>query len=165
MKDNNREVWKLLGLEVTLREHDALVNKGEVPYYEQVPLHFGCTGCGRCCTRPGVVYLHAKDRERLSLFLGVSVAELCDNFLERDEHGEWVARVEAQRPCPFLEGEACGVYEARPEQCRTYPFWPELVDQEDSWKEEAEHCPGIHQGRAYKPTEIRRLMWGIGETK
>lgn len=44
--------------------------------------------------------------------------------------------------CIFFKEGKCIVYESRPEQCRTYPHWPEHLN-EASWKELAIHCPGI----------------------
>lgn len=40
--------------------------------------------------------------------------------------------------CVFLDpfGQ-CSVYPVRPVQCRTYPFWPSLVDARDDWEGEA----------------------------
>lgn len=35
------------------------------------------------------------------------------------------------------------MYNFRPVQCRTYPFWTGILADESSWKSEAKHCPGI----------------------
>lgn len=46
--------------------------------------------------------------------------------------------------CIFLEnGKQCGIYDVRPVQCRTYPFWPNVVESPASWKEEQQSCEGI----------------------
>jgi len=51
--------------------------------------------------------------------------------------------------CVFLEergGEAaCGIYPVRPERCRTWPFWPELLADEGLLAEAMRGCPGIEQ--------------------
>lgn len=39
-------------------------------------------------------------------------------YLKRDHEGDWVFQ---QRPCPFLKGSKCSVYEHRPGTCRSYP--------------------------------------------
>jgi hypothetical protein len=46
--------------------------------------------------------------------------------------------------CVFLEGKRCSVYEARPKQCRTFPWWNENVNSVASWKEAAARCEGIN---------------------
>jgi uncharacterized protein len=38
------------------------------------------------------------------------------------------------------------VHSVKPVQCRTYPFWPELVEHRDVWDYEAKKCPGINTG-------------------
>ena len=40
--------------------------------------------------------------------------------------------------CVFLSNEGqCRIYETRPVQCRTYPFWPSLLEDREAWEEEA----------------------------
>lgn len=53
--------------------------------------------------------------------------------------------------CIFLKGKQCSVYEVRPTQCVTYPFWPQSVSSEADWKLESSRCPGISM---YKRAEI-----------
>ena len=66
-------------------------------------------------------------------------------LVERDDGG-----------CIFLgQDMKCQVYEARPKQCRTYPFWPELLADETSWEWEGIKCPGIGKGDMIPAAEIR----------
>jgi Fe-S-cluster containining protein len=60
--------------------------------------------------------------------------------------------------CIFLKEGRCSVYDARPIQCRTYPFWPAIMDDAESWKEEGQSCPGIGEGRHYSREEIDELL-------
>ena len=69
----------------------------------------------------------------------------------------------ANHHCIFWE-DGCRVYDARPTQCRTYPFWKEVVRDSRSWNEEGRFCPGIDGGRFYDKTEIARLLQGDGGT-
>jgi Fe-S-cluster containining protein len=48
----------------------------------------------------------------------------------------------------------CGVYEARPLQCRTWPFWPGNLASREAWEEAAGTCPGINRGRLWTLDEI-----------
>jgi len=45
----------------------------------------------------------------------------------------------AGEQCIFLEsdGKLCTIYTSRPVQCRTYPYWPSIVDSEAAWANEA----------------------------
>lgn len=48
--------------------------------------------------------------------------------------------------CIFLKDgreTACSIYAARPQQCRTWPFWPELLRSPENLREAMRLCPGI----------------------
>ena len=48
--------------------------------------------------------------------------------------------------CVFLEesphGAACGIYPVRA-KCRSWPFWPELLESPEAMAEAQRRCPGI----------------------
>ena len=48
----------------------------------------------------------------------------------------------------------CKAYEARPLQCRTWPFWPQNVATKNTWKAAARRCPGCDCGKLYTLAEI-----------
>ncbi|CAM9763325.1 unnamed protein product [Chrysoparadoxa australica] len=53
------------------------------------------------------------------------------------------------KSCTFLgsDGRTCGIYEERPVQCRTYPYWPRLIKSKEDWMAEAvvpDDVPGKH---------------------
>jgi Fe-S-cluster containining protein len=50
------------------------------------------------------------------------------------------------RQCPFLEDHRCAIHPAKPTQCRTFPFWPELVEDRKAWANTGKYCPGIGTG-------------------
>jgi Fe-S-cluster containining protein len=45
--------------------------------------------------------------------------------------------------CVFLQGRACAVYDRRPAQCRSFPFWPANLRSPDAWARAAGSCEGI----------------------
>jgi Fe-S-cluster containining protein len=48
--------------------------------------------------------------------------------------------------CPFLEDgneTSCRIYAARPEKCRSLPYWDEFLDNPDALIEAARLCPEI----------------------
>ena len=61
---------------------------------------------------------------------------------------------------PFLEGARCTVYEARPSQCGTFPFWPENLKSRADWDELGTFCPGIGQGDLIPLHAIREQLRG-----
>ena len=60
-----------------------------------------------------------------------------------------VAIVQARR--------VCGIYEARPLQCRTWPFWPENLESKADWEAETRKCPGMNTGTHYPLEKIEAL--------
>lgn len=123
-------------------------------------IQFECQGSGKCCTSHGefgYVYLTYEDRKRLAKHLGLRVGEFNRQYCERPE-GVWQLKETKQNgDCSFLEGKRCSVYEARPTQCRTWPFWPEVLNAKAWSKEVASFCPGVGRGRTYSFEEIESI--------
>ena len=67
--------------------------------------------------------------------------------------------------CIFLSDTGCKVYDARPLQCRTYPFWKGIADSPESWKGEMKSCPGIGKGRCYSTKEVKEIMESNGKSE
>jgi len=60
--------------------------------------------------------------------------------------------------CQFLDGARCTVYETRPQQCRTWPFWPENMSRKVWEKEVKRDCEGVGIGRFYSRNEIEEIL-------
>ena len=128
-------------------------------------LRFSCTQCGKCChAREDVshVYVNRREREALALHLGISAEDFDARYTRRDAEGHVELRFEEGR-CVFLEDNTCQVHEAKPVQCRTFPFWEELVASERAWQEQVENfCPGAGQGSL---VPARRIAAQVAETE
>jgi len=128
-------------------------------------LKFKCQeSCGgKCCKadwRKGysTVFLTWKDQLRLVKFLKESVrsfADYCEfkstRFTDKVSR-QWVLRNIGDN-CRFFKDGKCQVYDARPTQCRTFPFWPENMNQ-DKWAKLGEACPGIGKGESQPLTML-----------
>lgn len=124
-------------------------------------IRFECQGSGKCCTSHGeygFVYLTPEDRRRIAAHMGLSTSTFTRRHCEKSG-GVWHLKESRSNPdCQFLKGKSCGIYEARPEQCRTWPFWPEVL-QAKRWKKDvAEFCPGVGKGRVWSGDEIEALI-------
>lgn len=66
----------------------------------------------------------------------------------------------ANNDCIFYVPEkGCAVYEARPMQCRTYPYWGKIMLSRENWEREAQQCPGINADETLVTAEeIQRQM-------
>ena len=62
----------------------------------------------------------------------------------------------------FESGSGCQAYEARPRQCRTWPFWARIVATPAAWEREKADCPGMGAGDLFGPEEIERLARSPG---
>ena len=126
-------------------------------------LRFECQpGCGACCTRQGgrdFVYLAPRDVWRLALALGLSTAQFRRRHTVRDRG--WTALRMTAEACPFLDGWRCRVHAARPAQCRTFPFWTEILRSPEAWRALGARCPGVGRGALVSLAGIRaRLRQG-----
>lgn len=84
---------------------------------------FECTQCGECCRWPGAVLLQANDIAVLAEFLEMPEEDFVDRHTRLAPSRRQLALLDqADGSCAFLKGDGCSVYEARPEQCRTFPF-------------------------------------------
>lgn len=109
-------------------------------------VRFTCQpGCIRCCTQEGRVYLTEEDVARAAKFVGMTRRAFEKKYVYRTRH-EIRLRKPRGKQCFFLLEHGCGIHPAKPTQCRTFPFWPELVEQPAAWKWAASYCPGIGKG-------------------
>ncbi|MGZ3690434.1 MAG: YkgJ family cysteine cluster protein [Pseudobdellovibrio sp.] len=129
-------------------------------FYEQ-GLRFECQGSGKCCTSHGefgFVFLTQEDRERFAKHLKITVQTFQHQYCDQT-NGIWHLKEDPKRPdCMFLKDKRCSAYEARPNQCRTWPFWPDVMNAK-AWKSEVESfCPGVGKGRLWTKAEIEETI-------
>lgn len=124
-------------------------------------LRFQCQGSGNCCTSHGefgFVFLTIDDRRRFAKHLKLSTAAFTRKYCDLKD-GVWHLKEDKKNPdCMFLANKRCSVYEARPTQCRTWPFWPEVMNAKSWGKEVASFCPGVGKGQLWSKTEIEKIM-------
>lgn len=111
-------------------------------------LEFKCTGCGKCCTgSPGYVFLNKKEAEIIAQKLNLPLNDFLKKYTRQS--GKRLALKERKisdttYDCIFLKDNKCTIYEERPTQCKTYPWWPQNLKSPDSWKELAKECEGLY---------------------
>lgn len=119
-------------------------------------LRFECQRCGGCCRgEPGYVWVTGTDIERMAAALGLSP----EQFARAHTRRVGLRRSLKELPggdCVMWGGarRGCIVYEVRPIQCKTFPFWPEHVRSQEAWDRLAAACPGLNKGRRYSRSEV-----------
>ena len=138
---------------------------GKGHFYDK-GLYFSCKRCSACCRfESGFVFLSENDVSALKAALKLEYEE----FL--DLHCRWIPSLngidqlslkeKTNYDCVFWSferGGACLVYDARPLQCRAFPFWVSVLGDEESWKMAAEGCSGMDQGSYHSPGSIKKWL-------
>lgn len=107
---------------------------------------FNCHRCGACCrVGHGRVWIEPEEIGALAAACGSTPAAFAARQLV-DVAGRLSLREKPDGCCVLLEdGNRCTVYEARPAQCRSFPFWPELLADAGALERAAGYCPGIQR--------------------
>lgn len=133
------------------------------PWYKD-GLRFECSQCGDCCTgAPGFVWVNGDEIRALA---EVVTAGDVDEFERLYVRSVGIRKSLVEFPggdCVFFDTEKrkCSVYEARPRQCKTWPFWDSNLKSPADWKHTCQVCPGSGQGKLYHLEEIetqRKVM-------
>ncbi|HEY5621310.1 MAG TPA: YkgJ family cysteine cluster protein [Pontiella sp.] len=84
---------------------------------------FSCSGCGECCRWGGSVLLNDADIRMIAAYLGMTEPEFIESHTRLAPGRKQLALLDQKDgSCAFLKGDRCSIYDARPEQCRTFPF-------------------------------------------
>jgi hypothetical protein len=88
----------------------------------------GCESCqGRCCTgESGYIWVNSKEIEAIASFLKLDIDEFKKFYLNKVNYKFSIKERELDIDnfaCLFFENNSCSIYEVRPAQCRTFPFW------------------------------------------
>jgi len=109
-------------------------------------LNFECQRCGRCCGgEPGFVWVTENDIVNFAERLALPADEVMSRYVRR-VWGRWSLKEESNGDCVMLEDKRCKVYDARPAQCVTFPFWRQNLKTKGDWQRLTEVCPGINRG-------------------
>jgi Fe-S-cluster containining protein len=129
-----------------------------LPFYAN-GLRFSCTRCSDCCRlEPGMVYLREKDLRSLVFRLKMGYTDFIETYCR------WIPAYGEERlslkeksnyDCIFWK-EGCTVYEDRPLQCKTYPFWLSMLDSEETWNSMS--CPGMGRVAMHGFREIESVL-------
>ncbi len=124
----------------------------KLPWYNE-GLNFKCTGCGQCCTgAPGYVWITDDDIKKIAAHLNLTIEDFKGQYV-RNVDGLKSLIEKSNFDCIFLKENKCTIYHLRPAQCRTYPWWPGILESKERWLQTARHCEGIDPNAPKVPFE------------
>ena len=107
---------------------------------------FACANClGRCCTgESGYIYVTKSEALAICEVLSIDIKQLVSKYLFKKGYKYSIKenKVDDSHECVFYDREinGCKIYNARPTQCKTFPFWDYYKTRINELKDE---CPGI----------------------
>ena len=99
----------------------------------------------------GSVWITTAEVLKLANHLGLSFTQTVHTYLHKDKHRFCINDTTSAlgTHCAFFDPtiKQCSIYEVRPEQCITFPFWSEYQEQ---YEGTILICPGIEFNGAEK---------------
>ena len=122
------------------------MQRGDFPLKNN-EIEFKCEKCGVCCAVPGYVHLTKEEGKNIAAFLGMEYKEFKKQYMKYILWAGYVLDMEVEGGCIFLRDGKCGIYPERPAQCRTFPFWPDIMKDYREWKYVSSYCPGVKNAK------------------
>ncbi len=107
------------------------------------------------------MFLSAEDIDRLATRFDMDEDRFIAAYCKEVEIGparRVSLREQENHDCIFWRHGACSVYDSRPVQCSTYPFWEGNLVNEQQWSAESKECPGIGIGALRSKEEIEAAL-------
>ena len=103
-----------------------------------------------------------EELSQIADLLGLSEEEFRTRYAIRRHQKSGMDFLEASggKGCPLLTTDGrCSVHERKPKQCSTWPFWPELLQDEKEWEDAKRVCIGIdiEDGELYTEEQILEI--------
>ncbi len=93
-----------------------------------------CNECkGKCCNgEKGNVWVNKNEITAIAGFLEIEPKKFISGYLRKNGYRYSIKELKtgSNYACLFFDTEknGCGIYDVRPVQCKTYPFWPFFKD-------------------------------------
>ncbi|MCD6394251.1 MAG: YkgJ family cysteine cluster protein [Planctomycetes bacterium] len=136
----------------------------KAPWYAP-GLAFECRQCGRCCEGPeeGYVWVSKTEIAAIARYLGTGEEDVRNRYVRRVGRRYSLIEQKESNDCIFLVtnndgSKKCRIYAVRPQQCRTWPFWPSNLTSPEAWSLAHLRCPGINHGKVHPLEEIEAMQ-------
>ena len=109
------------------------------------PLNFKCHQCGNCCRGDGQVFVSAEEISRMADHLDMNYMDFRIQYLTK-YHNQNILKSKYNLDCIFLESDSsCKVHPVKPDQCKKWPYWPEMIHDEESFEDGQSYCEGLKE--------------------
>ena len=126
-------------------------------YFFDKGIRFSCTQCGSCCTgEPGIIYITQEECDKIAEHLNISSKDFLQSHCYPFESA-YSLKEHADGRCLFFEN-GCQIYDLRPSQCKTFPFWFKNLRSEHAWNQVCKDCPGIGKGKLFDRSMILNYL-------
>lgn len=125
------------------------MDKEKIPRENGFSFQFDSSKCwtcrGACCRGlAGYIWLNMEEMAEIADMRSMAVQAFCKQYIRR-ANGKLSLRehvVNGEYFCCFFDpiDRRCNIYEKRPEQCRTFPFWNQFKNDPSKLEHE---CPGV----------------------
>ena len=113
-----------------------------------------CGECeGVCCIgERGFIWLNSSEMKEIAKFLQINLDEFKDKYLKKVNYKYSIKEKrisEKNYECLFFDRKigGCTIYNVRPKQCRTYPFWEYFKNNTDELMQECIAITEIKKGK------------------
>lgn len=106
-------------------------------------IEFSCKKCGTCCG-VGFIYLKKGETEKIATYLGMAEKQFKKKYTEWFLFLGRALKWSEKGTCLFLKNKECSIYNARPAQCKTWPFWKRLSENNKDLERAKKYCKGIY---------------------
>ena len=113
------------------------------------PYHFdsnACEACGGKCCRGlgGYVWIKIPELEEMAALMGMDIELFSRKYVRKIKRRLALIeyRINGEYFCCFFDriNCQCTIYDNRPEQCRTFPFWSQF---KKNYQQLLDECPGV----------------------
>ncbi|MEW5911858.1 MAG: YkgJ family cysteine cluster protein [Thermodesulfobacteriota bacterium] len=110
---------------------------------------FECQRCGQCCHGRGGIFLRPAQVPAAAAELGLEPPEFLADFC-RQEDGLYEVLVDAQGVCRLLGTQGCRIHQAKPDICRRWPYFDNILARRTAFEDARQGCPGIDPEISYE---------------
>ena len=147
----------------TTKDQRTMSEESSEPWYKD-GLAFNCSQCGDCCTGgPGYVWVNKEEMQKMAEVVGITDLDEFKHRYTRKIGVRYSLKELSNYDCIFFDNKTrkCQVYDARPRQCKTWPFWDSNLKSPETWKQTCKICPGSGEGQLHQLEEIEERRSAI----